>query len=134
MEIEQDEETLAYLEHEISSASTANYDGMPKGPGSGGGLESGVLRVVQMRECISRKKSLRMNCMTTIQAKQMLCLTERNRLEIYIAEQPDSLIRMILTLRFINGLTWAQVSDSIGMGTTEDSVKKYCYRYLRTAV
>ena len=37
---------------------------------------------------------------------------------------------MIFTYRFINGLTWAQVSETIGMRTTEDSVKKLCYRFL----
>ena len=122
-EIGRDEDQLAFLETKSISASTPNYDGMPKSPNYDNRLESGVIRVMELRDIISKKKALR--------AKQIRCLIERNRLERYITEQPDSLIRMILTYRFINGLTWAQVSECIGMNTTEDSVKKQCYRYLR---
>lgn len=130
-EIGVDEEQLIFLEEKNRSASTPNYDGMPKSPSYGNRFESGVIKVMELRDIIAHKKALRSECAMTIHAKQILCLTERNRLERYIAEQSDSLIRMILTLRFINGLTWAQVSESIGMHTTEDSVKKQCYRYLR---
>lgn len=66
-----------------------------------------------------------------IRAKQEQCLYERIRLERYIATIPDSLTRQIFTLRFVNGLDWAQVAYSIGGGNTADSVKKTCYRYLR---
>ena len=130
-EIGRDEDQLAFLETKSTSASTPNYDGMPKSPNYDNRLESGVIRVMELRDIINKKKALRADCAVMIQAKQILCLTERNRLERYITEQPDSLIRMILTYRFINGLTWAQVSECIGMNTTEDSVKKQCYRYLR---
>lgn len=134
-ELEQDikkcEIELAFLEDEIRSAGIANYDGMPKNPSYGNRLESSVIKVMAQKEILTRKKALYTDCEMTIHAKQILCLTERNRLERYIAEQPDSRIRMILTYRFINGLTWAQVSENIGDDTTEDSVKKQCYRYLQ---
>lgn len=129
-EIRRDEEHLAFLEVRASSPSGPNYDGMPKGSGYGNKLESDVVRIIELQESIRRKKAARSDIAMTIKAKQMLCLTERNKLERYIADLPDSLLRMIFTLRFINGLTWAQVSESIGVRTTEDSVKKLCYRYL----
>lgn len=129
-EIAKYEAQLLLLESQASSVSSPNYDGMPKNPSYGNRLENAVIKVVDMKNFIENKKRLRSNCAMTIQAKQILCLTERNKLESYIAGLPDSLIRMIFTYRFINGLTWYQVSEHIGMRTTEDSVKKMCYRYL----
>lgn len=129
-EIRKDEAHLADLELQASSVSGPNYDGMPKNPSYSNRLENTVLQIVELQNTIERKKALRTDCAMTIQAKQILCLTERNKLERYIKELPDSLLRMIFTFRFINGLTWAQVSEHIGMRTTEDSVKKMCYRYL----
>lgn len=97
---------------------------------NGNKIENAVARIWDLEESIKRKKALRSDIAMTIQAKQILCLTERNKLERYIADLPDSLLRMIFTYRFINGLTWSQVSYSIGVRTTEESVKKMCYRYL----
>lgn len=129
-EIKRDEDRLRRLELKATAVSPPSYDGMPKSPSGSGKLESAVAELVDLKDAISRKKALRSDCAMTIQAKQILCLTERNRLERYISDLPDSLLRMIFTYRFINGLTWAQVSESIGVRTTEDSVKKLCYRYL----
>lgn len=130
-EIRRDEERLARLEMNASSISGPSYDGMPKAASYGGRLETSVAELVDFRDAVARKKALRSDCALAIQAKQILCLTERNRLERYISGLPDSLLRMIFTYRFINGLTWAQVSESIGTRTTEDSVKKLCYRFLQ---
>lgn len=129
-EIQRDESRLAVLEAKSTSVSSPAYDGMPKSPSGGNQIECSVAELVDLRDLIARKKALRSECAMTIHAKQILCLTERNRLERYIADLPDSLLRMIFTYRFINGLTWYQVSEHIGMHTTEDSVKKLCYRYL----
>lgn len=58
-------------------------------------------------------------------------MDKREELENYIATVPDSLIRQILTLRYVNGLSWAQVAAHIGGGNTADSVRKMCNRYLK---
>lgn len=129
-QISRDEDRLARLELQAASISSPAYDGMPKAPSSGSRVESDAAAIVDLRDLISRKKALRSECAMTIHAKEILCLTERSRLERYIANMPDSLCRMVFTYRFINGLTWRQVSEHIGMHTTEDSVKKLCYRYL----
>ena len=131
VEIKEDEEQLAELERIASSFSPPNYDGMPKSPSYGNKIENAVARIWDLEASIKRKKALRSDIAMTIQAKQILCLTERNKLERYIAELPTSLLRMIFTYRFINGLTWEQVSASIGWHTTADSVRQMCYRYLR---
>lgn len=38
--------------------------------------------------------------------------------------------RTIFRLRFLRGLTWAEVAYIIGGRNTEDGVKSVCYRYL----
>lgn len=42
------------------------------------------------------------------------CFYELNRLNRYIESIEDSEMRMILSLRYINGLSWQQVAFSIG--------------------
>lgn len=48
----------------------------------------------------------------------------------YINNIDDSLIRQILTLRYINGLEWKQVAESIGGNNTADSVRMMHNRFL----
>lgn len=48
----------------------------------------------------------------------------------YIESIDDSLIRQIIALRYINGLTWEQVAASIGGNNTADSVRKAAERFL----
>lgn len=49
----------------------------------------------------------------------------------YIDNIDDSLIRQIITLRYVNGLSWNQVAMSIGGNNTVDSVRKVAERYLK---
>lgn len=49
----------------------------------------------------------------------------------YIENIDDSLIRQIISLRYINGLTWDQVAASIGGNNTADSVRMLCDRFLK---
>lgn len=65
-----------------------------------------------------------------IEAKHQQCLYERSRLERYIADIDDSLLRQIFTYRFVNGLPWFQVAACIGGNNTADSVRVACNRYI----
>ena len=49
----------------------------------------------------------------------------------YINNIDDSLIRQIISLRYINGLTWEQVAAHIGGNNTADSVRKAAERFLK---
>ena len=49
----------------------------------------------------------------------------------FITEIPDSLTRQIISLRYINNLTWEQVAESIGGNNTADSVRKVAERFLK---
>lgn len=59
------------------------------------------------------------------------CFYEFNRLNRYIQGLGDSEMRMILSLRYVNGLSWQQIAFSIGGGNSEDGVKKKAYRFLK---
>ena len=130
-DIQGDEELLEEMKRKAGSPSSPNYDGMPKSPNYENRLEIAIAKCIDFEETIKHKKALRSAIAKVIETKQLLCLKERNKLECYIAELPTSLLRMIFTYRFINGLSWEQVSESIGWRTTSDSVKQMCYRYLR---
>lgn len=58
------------------------------------------------------------------------CFYELNRLNRYVESVTDSQIRMILSLRYVNGLNWEQVATSISPYATEDSVRKAHDRFL----
>jgi len=49
----------------------------------------------------------------------------------YVENIDDSLIRQIITLRHVNGLTWDQVAAHIGGGNTGDGVRMLHDRFLR---
>lgn len=115
-EIELDKRRLAELKEMATSISSPNFDGMPHAPGYGDKISRCIADIVDLELIIA--------------SKQQQCLYERSRLERYIASVPDSFMRLILTLRFVDCKTWAQVALTIG-GNTEDSVKKACYRYLK---
>jgi len=57
-------------------------------------------------------------------------MDKREEIEEYIETVPDSLIRQIITLRYVNGLSWKQIAAHIGGGNTADSARKMCNRFL----
>ena len=61
-----------------------------------------------------------------------LCLLEYRRLQRFIALIDDSLIRQILTVRYVDGKNWNQVALQVGGGNTADSVRKAADRFLKT--
>lgn len=56
----------------------------------------------------------------------------RKRLHEFIRVLPNIRIRIIMSLRFIDQLSWTDVAAKIGGRETEDTVKKACYRYLES--
>lgn len=49
----------------------------------------------------------------------------------YIDTVEDSLIRQIIILRYVNGLTWEGVAEKIGGNNTADSVRMLHNRFLK---
>ena len=116
-EIELDQKRLEELEYQAIPGSPIISDMQPGPHSNESKVEKLAAEIVDLKAIIA--------------AKQIQCIHERQRLERYISEIPDSEVRIILTLRFINGLPWSQVAACIGDGNTADRVKKVCYRYLK---
>ena len=113
-EIERDKARLNELYIKAASC-TQTITGMPHVPGITDKIGNYAGEIADLRGII--------------EANIQRCFYELSRLNRYIDVVDDPQMRMILSLRFVNGLTWRQVAESIG-GNTEDSVKKACYRFL----
>lgn len=115
-EIEEDKRKLSELET-AAEGGTAKITGMPHVGGNGRSLENYAVLIAEQRELIEMK------------IRQTIILY--NRLNRYIATVPDSFMRQILTLRYVNGLSWLQVANHIGGGNTPDSVRMAHDRFLK---
>lgn len=78
----------------------------------------------------SRKKTLLYAIKATLTGLEMELLETLNQLEEFIASVKDSRMRRIITLRFIENLSWNKVADRIGGRNTEDSVRKAFERFM----
>lgn len=116
-EIEDCQKKLEELESQ-RGVSAVVIDDMPHGKGPAKSrVEQQALEIVDLK--------------AIIHAKQIECIHERNRLERYIAEIPDSLTRQIFEYRFADCLPWEQVAACIGEGNTAERVRQVCSRYIR---
>lgn len=114
--IERDTNRLAELEARLSPGSM-NMSGMPKNPSPKNAIEEIIPLIIEMKD--------------RIVAEQTKYVSERKAIEDYINTIDDYQMRLIMSYRFIDLLTWNQTALLIGGGNTEDSVKKACYRFLR---
>lgn len=78
----------------------------------------------------SRKKSLLYARKATLANLEMELLETLNQVEEFIASVNDSRMRRIITLRFIDNLSWNKVADRIGGGNTEGSIKMAFQRFM----
>ena len=61
----------------------------------------------------------------------MELLETLNQVEEFIASVTDSRMRRIITLRFIENLSWNKVADRIGGGNSEDGVRMSFERFMK---
>lgn len=113
-EIKTKEEQLEQLKA-IAESTTAQLTGMPHASGANDKIGKTAAEIADIK--------------ALIQLKIQEYWHEYNRLMRYINDIDDSLVRQIMTLRYINGMTWNAVADTIG-GNTDDSVRKMHDRYL----
>jgi len=113
-EIEIEKRKLEELETAATSA-TAKITGLPHVGGVSKKTENYAILIAEQRELVELK------------IKQSII--EYNRLNRYISSIDDSFIRQILSLRYVNRLSWNQIAHHIG-GNTADSVRKAHDRFL----
>lgn len=115
-EIEKDEERLARLQ---SKAESVTMQLEIEGHGKGNVTD----RVGNIAVLIYEQKRL-------IVIKQERAYIEQNRLYRFISEVSDSVMRQILTYRFVNGLTWQRVAECLGE-YDESYVRRKCKTFLK---
>lgn len=114
-EIAQDKQKLLQFE-EIATNTAAKITGLPHV----GGISDKTAIAAEIADL-----------KTSIEARIQLSMVEYNRLNRYIQSVDDSLIRQIISLRFVDGLKWQQVAVSIGGNNNEDSLRMLLNRFLR---
>lgn len=113
-EIEQERQRLQELQC-ASTDTSARISGLPHVQG----ISNKTAIAVQIADCRA-----------IIEEKIDRSVVEYSRLTRYIAQVNDSLVRQILRLRYIDGLSWLAVAQKIGGGNTEASVRMAAERYL----
>ena len=114
-QLEKHEDLLCELRH---SAQAANHapDGMPRTKGVSDKVSTLAIAIVDLEERIAYLKK-------TIAA-------EEGDISAWIGSIDDILTRQIFRLRFLCGLPWADVAQTVGGRNTASSVKMVCSRYL----
>ena len=114
-EIEEQQRRLQELE-ELATSCTAQITGMPKVAWNSDKIAKYAAEIADLKALLD------------LNLKK--CFYEFNRLNRYIETVDDSQMRMILALRYVNGLSRRQIAFSIGGGNTEDGVRKAHDRFL----
>lgn len=114
-EIEEQQRRLEELEL-LATSCTAQITGMPRVPWNSDKVAKYAAEIADLKALLD------------LNIKK--CFYEFNRINRYIETVEDSQMRMILALRYINGLSWRQIAFSIGGGNTEDGVRKAHDRFL----
>lgn len=119
--IKKTEEQIAKLEEEGSVIDTVS--------GGSGGIQHFKVEGFPYPE-YGRKKTLLYTRKAILASLETELLETLNQVEEFISSVEDSRMRRIITLRFVENLSWNAVADRIGGNNTSDSVKKAFYRYL----
>ncbi|MFT8347698.1 DUF1492 domain-containing protein [Clostridium saccharoperbutylacetonicum] len=82
---------------------------------------------VDLEEYNSKTKRLK----NRLIKKKNELLELQEELQNFIDRIEDSLTRQVITLRFINCLSWDEVADRIGTSSSADSVRKISERFLK---
>ena len=117
LEIETDQKRLVELQARATSPSVPGLDGMPRSRSFDSAVERIAVEIASIEKILAEK--------------QQRCISERNRLERFISDIDDSLLRMIFRLRFVDGLDWLEVARCIGGGNTAKNTSLQVYRYLK---
>jgi hypothetical protein len=97
-EIEMQQKRITELEN-LATSCTATITGIPRNPNISDRLGEYVAEIADLR--------------SLLELNLKKCFYELNRLNRYINTIDDSQIRQIMTLRYINGLTWQQIAFRI---------------------
>ena len=116
-EIKRDKRRLKELEA-LAEGTTQHLTGMPIAPGFGDKTARYAIEIMELKEII--------------ECNMRRCMIEYNRLIRFISSVEDSQIRQILTLRYVNGMTWQRIATEIGE-TDESYPRRKHNKFLKLA-
>lgn len=114
-QLEKHENLLCELRHSAQATSHAP-DGMPRTKGVSDKVGTLAIVIVDLEERIAYLKK-------TIAA-------EEGDISAWISGIEDPLVRQIFRLRFLCGLSWADVAQTVGGRNSDSGVRTACYRYI----
>lgn len=114
--IERDELRLSELEARLQPGGM-NLSGMPRNPSPKNMMEEIVPLMIEIKDRIKRQ--------------QTAYIKERMVIEDYINSVDDYQIRLIMSYRFVDLMTWQQIAYRLGGNNTADGVRKACNRFLK---
>ena len=114
--IERDTLRIEELETRLAPGSM-NLSGMPRNPSSKNMMEEIIPLLIEVQDRLHKE--------------QEEYIRERIVLEDYLRTVDDYQVRLILTYRFVDLMTWRQIAFRIGGNNTEDSVKQRAYRFIK---
>lgn len=98
-EIKEQQRRLSELEA-LATSCTAKITGLPNGSGISDKIANYATEIADLKSLLD------------LNLKK--CFYELNRLNRFIQSVDDSQMRMILTLRYVQGLTWQKIAYAIG--------------------
>ena len=131
-EIERDKNELLFLRRDLDGLASPKLDGMPHGSDVSSPVENTVEHIMKLENALNRKHDALVNLKARISERQTLAILEREKLERYIGTVDDPFMRMVFRFRFVDGLSWEGVAQSLDRVEKWESVKQLCYRYVKT--
>ena len=115
-EIKQQQRRIAELEAVATNCST-KITGLPSGKGISDKIGNYAAQIADLKALLD------------LNLKK--CFYEFNRLNRYIEEVDEPLIKQIMIYRFENQMSWMQIEKAMGGKNRAESLRKKLYRYLK---
>ena len=115
-EIKEQQKRLSELEA-LATSCTAKITGLPNGSGISDKIANYATEIADLKSLLD------------LNLKK--CFYELNRLDRFISNVKDSEMRIILTLRYSQGLSWQQIAQNMGVLGDGKKKKKKHNRFLK---
>ena len=115
-EIKEQQRRLAELEAAATNCSN-KITGLPSGEGISDKVGKYATKIADLK--------------TLLELNLEKSFYELNRLDRFIQSIEDSLLRQIITYRFVNGYSWSKIAFQIGGNNTPDGLRIKMMRFLR---
>ena len=115
-EIKEQQRRIAELEAVATNCST-KITGLPSGKGISDKIGNYAAQIADLKALLD------------LNLKK--CFYEFNRLNRYIEEVEEPLIKQIMIYRFENQMSWMQIEKAMGGKNRAESLRKKLYRYLK---